>query len=286
MRWAVLFVVATLAALLTKYAFLASAGFWALSILDGIYLSLTVPTGPRRWDQALGFLGSYVAIGFVLNQYVLQMYRVPSSSMTPTLPLGTHIMAEKITYRVKAPAAGDVAVFRHPCSDRDFVMRVVATAGQTVEVRCGVLYIDGAAQAQDGAHPAKIHDETGDGQPVELDVTVKTEHLGSVAHDISQRPGNPAAHDFPRVDLEKAPSCVTPALDQSGVPTAALGQEPGTLSVATAGAAECAPQRHYTVPKGHVFVLGDSRDNANDSRNWGSVPLSYVEGRVIWQHHW
>jgi signal peptidase I len=43
----------------------------------------------------------------------------------------------------------------------------------------------------------------------------------------------------------------------------------------------CKPHRHYVVPAGRVFVLGDLRSNSNDSRYWGSVPIDLVKGPVV-----
>lgn len=37
----------------------------------------------------------------------------------------------------------------------------------------------------------------------------------------------------------------------------------------------------YTVPEGHIFCLGDNRDNSHDSRYWGPVPVSYLKGRAV-----
>jgi signal peptidase I len=42
-----------------------------------------------------------------------------------------------------------------------------------------------------------------------------------------------------------------------------------------------ATMRPFHVPPGHVFVMGDNRDNSNDSRSWGTVPLDDVKGRVL-----
>jgi len=44
---------------------------------------------------------------------------------------------------------------------------------------------------------------------------------------------------------------------------------------------EVNPDGSYTVPPGHIFCLGDNRDNSLDSRFWGPVPLDYVKGRAV-----
>ena len=80
--------------------------------------------------------------------------------------------------------------------------------------------------------------------------------------------------DFPSAD-DALPSCrATGQGDVSPV---------GTIA-GSAGSDECAQQIHYVVPAGHVFVMGDHRDDANDSRVWGALSVDRVVGRItgIW----
>src|ERR1700759_2247167 len=99
-----------------------------------------------------------VATALALRAFVVEAFKIPSSSMYPTLEINDHIFVNKFIYGVRipwtttklfalrGPPRGEVIVFIYPCDpDRDYIKRVVATAGQTVETRCGVLYVDGVA---------------------------------------------------------------------------------------------------------------------------------------------
>src|SRR5262249_47779294 len=84
--------------------------------------------------------------------------KIPSSSMYPTLEINDHIFVNKFIYGIRIPFTtiklfewrkpkrGEVIVFIQPCEpDRDYIKRVVATEGETVEVRCNVVYVNGKA---------------------------------------------------------------------------------------------------------------------------------------------
>src|SRR4051812_9704462 len=103
-------------------------------------------------------IGAAVLIALALRAFVIEAFKIPSSSMYPTLEIGDHIFVNKFIYGVRipwtntklfelrSPKRGEVIVFMQPCMpDKDYIKRVVATAGQSVEVRCNVLFVDGKA---------------------------------------------------------------------------------------------------------------------------------------------
>jgi signal peptidase I len=95
-------------------------------------------------------------IAFFVRSFFVQAFRIPSSSMEPTLLIGDHLLVNRLSYVMKIPFTdkvifslgepkkGDVVVFRYPKDpDKDFIKRVMATEGDTIAIRDKVIYING-----------------------------------------------------------------------------------------------------------------------------------------------
>jgi signal peptidase I len=107
----------------------------------------------REWVKSIGV----VLIIFVpVITFIVQGFRIPSSSMEDTLLIGDFLFADKITFGarvpfthdarvpgLRSPKPGDIVIFKSPQSGENLIKRCVAAAGQTVEMRSKVLYIDG-----------------------------------------------------------------------------------------------------------------------------------------------
>ena len=87
--------------------------------------------------------GVSAAVALAARSLVAEPLAIPSASMSPTLRPGDHVVADKLAYRLGAPARGDLAVLRDPRADGLMLKRVVALGGDTVEVRDGELWVAG-----------------------------------------------------------------------------------------------------------------------------------------------
>ena len=175
-----------------------------------------------------------VLLALVIRQFAVQAFTIPSGSMMDTLLIGDYILVNKFLLGpeipftdkhlpgLRSPEHGDVVVFKYPNDEtRDFIKRIVAVGGETVQVKDNRAYVNG--------------------QPLEE----------------------------PYV-------------------------RPGSIPAATSGHCGylygCDP---IVVPPGAYFVMGDNRDNSQDSRYWGFVKREKIRGKaflIYWSwdadRHW
>jgi signal peptidase I len=233
----------------------------------------------------------------------ISAYKIPSSAMYPTLEIGDHIFAERFSFVWRGPGRGDVIVFGMPCEpDREYIKRIVGVAGDKIELRCNILYVNGSAVPSTLVNPHDHYDDYNETtrEWSGRDCSRYHETLDGVDYDIfddTERPTRDETRarnetpvhetpdkDFPRLDRpQQSPSCS----HDPGIETlnpAASNQLEGTVVVTKPGAGICEQQMHYVVPDNSVFVLGDNRSNSNDSRYWGVVPTENIRGRArgIW----
>ena len=89
-----------------------------------------------------------LVIAFILAMFIrtffIQAFKIPSSSMYPTLQVGDRLMANKLVYKFRDPERGEIVIFKYPLNLRkDFVKRLIALPGEEVEIKKGEIFIDG-----------------------------------------------------------------------------------------------------------------------------------------------
>jgi signal peptidase I len=189
-----------------------------------------------------------IFIVLIIRSFLAEPFRIPSSSMMPTLLIGDFILVNKFAYGIRlpvlhtkivevgAPARGDVAVFRYPVNpSEDYIKRVIGLPGDEIVYRGKRLFVNGQEVL---AEPLGRYVGTGRGRD-QTGAEIKAQALDAAAFSILQNP-------------------------------VAFGAGEG----------------QWTVPDGHYFVLGDNRDNSLDSRFWGFVPEQHLVGRafLIWMN--
>ncbi|WP_066337783.1 signal peptidase I [Azohydromonas lata] len=216
---------------------------------------------PWWLDWTAGLFPVIVAV-FFLRSFLFEPFKIPSGSMIPTLLVGDLILVNKYHYGVRLPvlnkkvvsnhepARGDVIVFRYPVDPRvDYIKRVVGLPGDEVSYLNKQLTING--QPVPTSQLPDFYDEDSLRYAQQY-----SEKLGEVEHRIlidRERPAFiPGNHAFPN-----SSACRYSA---EGV--------------------SC------KVPAGHYFVMGDNRDNSQDSRYWGFVPDENIVGRAffVWMN--
>ena len=155
---------------------------YLLWVIPGLLLIVYFlnPFGVPSWDPRGRVLG-------------VIPYRMPASSMAPTYPVGSFVVACTWAYARSSPAPGDVIVFRPPTDpDTPFVKRIVGIGGDTLEFSDGALLRNGVAQDEPYLMPDAAHGDdhrssvpsehvfvAGDNRANSLD----SRHFGAVAND-------------------------------------------------------------------------------------------------------
>jgi signal peptidase I len=98
-----------------------------------------------------------LVLALLTRATVVQAFRIPTSSMEDTLLVGDFLLVNKFIYgskipftdvrlpKIREPKRGDIIVFKHPTDGKDFIKRCVGVAGDTIEMRNDVLYVNGTA---------------------------------------------------------------------------------------------------------------------------------------------
>jgi signal peptidase I len=258
----------------------------ALRLAAGIagYIETRRLDKPPAWWSALSLavlVGGLAAYGAL--RVSIETFKIPSASMYPTLVIGDYVLVDKLSPRWRSPERGEVIVFEQPCNHQPYIKRVIALAGDTVEARCDIVYVNGTPLARKLVAERDQHRDYLDGTWSLREVSRYRETLGDHTYDVFQDRDAPAraatlpgTHDFPPRDRTIAPSCRPGDFYER-----TSGQPAGVLVTTAPGDQPCAPQLHLIVPHGTFFVMGDNRDGANDSRYWGVVSVDAVIGRAM-----
>ncbi|MEO1232069.1 MAG: signal peptidase I [Myxococcota bacterium] len=232
-----------------------------------------------------------VAIALVLRAFVIEAFKIPTTSMVPTLRVGDHIFVNKFIYGLRVPftnswfvqwggpARGDVIVFRYPPDlSKDYIKRVVAVAGDRVSVDLERVRINDTplplGPPSTVTYVEEKQDDSGRYFRVrEAPVTAREET--SAGDETSY-----TVYDDPTVYDRRFPGGSSPAFDWD---TGPVKRDVDVGLDCTPGGPED-PSGVCVVQDGYVFVMGDNRDHSSDSRVWGAVPVSHVKGKalIVW----
>lgn len=226
---------------------------------------------PRKDDSFVVFLLKLAVFVLIFRSFIFSPFNIPSESMLPTLANGDYLVAAKWPYGFSryslpgevplipgrvlagAPEPGDIVIFKHPVDGTDYIKRAIALPGDTVEMRKGQLVLNGTPVPK---------------VPIanfEIALSPNTEcHVFAV---VEQKPDGTRVCSYKRF-RETLPNGVS-------------------YNVLDFGPMDKDNFGPVIVPEGRVFVMGDNRDNSQDSRfeakpqgGVGMVPQELIFARA------
>ena len=154
--------------------------------------SLGAPPVASQWTEIFSLVKSlaiFLGIAFMLRASVVEAFKIPSSSMEPTLEIGDHILVNKLSYGLRLPfktetlmdfrlpKRGDIVVFTLPDdagspeideSETNIIKRVIGLPGDEIRVRGTKLYINGRAYDEDEKYAIWVNGGKKDFGPVKV----------------------------------------------------------------------------------------------------------------------
>ena len=109
-----------------------------------------------RWVFEIAVTLAFAALTAVL---MFQTVTMQESSMEPTLEVGDKFFMNQVVYQFSEPGRGDMIVFRTNASDDAalHIRRVIGLPGETVQIRGGVIYIDGEIYDEAADYPEIVN---------------------------------------------------------------------------------------------------------------------------------
>lgn len=240
-----------------------------VAAFDGIQLS-------RNWNRTtlpwysrvpalIGILGAGWLSLLSVRAFVAEPFRIPASSMEPTLKIGDYIVVNKSAYGWNIPLTnqrlinfghplrGDIIVFRYPQDENIYyIKRVIGLPGDTIVYADKRVSLNGTMLHIKEERAETLLDPRSN---VSNTFVRYQETLGDVSHPIWIDPKSSTYHASSVQGFPKHENCQ-------------YREESFTCKV----------------PTDHYFVMGDNRDRSSDSRYWGFVPEGNIIGRAsrIW----
>jgi signal peptidase I len=110
------------------------------------------------FKEALQILAPALVLALVVHLFLAQATVVFGQSMEPNLHAQQRLIVDKLSYRLHAPQRNDIVVVDLPEMDEMLVKRIVGLPGETVEVRRGIVFVNGVAQPEPYPHDLTPYD--------------------------------------------------------------------------------------------------------------------------------